>query len=225
MIERSSSEIAQLWGLWHYLTPLEQSTLLQSAKVQSLPKFHVLFDEHEESVFLHILISGRLKITKTEDDDKQVAVCLMRDGEIIGEHLLDNPGRYGYCATTIDDSLVLSLRLYVIRSIVCENAAFCWEFSRLVLARLRRAEERMLNYRFNRTEQRLRTFLKEMAQYDSRKLATGDIEIKIPLSQALIGDMTATSRQQVTILLQKLEKRGLLRYQRRRLVIYRLDML
>jgi len=225
MIEHPSAEIAQSWELWNYLTALEQQTLLQSARLQSLAKFHILFDEHEDGIFFHILLFGRLKVTKTEDDNKQIAVCLIRDGEIICEHLLDSPGLYGYCATTIEDSLVLSLRLDALRTIVRKNAAFCWELSRLVLIRLRGAEERMFNYRYSRTEQRLRYFLKEMAKYDSRKIITGDLEIKIPLSQAFIGDMTATSRQQVTILLQKMAKQGLLRYHRRRLVIYRVDLL
>lgn len=223
--KQSLVEIAGTWDLWQYLTPSEQYTLLHSARVQALKKFHVLFDEDEEGGFLHILISGRLKIMRTEDDRRQVILYLLRDGEFIGGHLLDKPGYYGYTAETIEDSIVLLLRLDVLREIVRQNPAFCWAFSSSILGRLQKAENRMLNYRFNRTEQRVCFFLKELAEHDSRRLVTGDVEIKISLSQAFIGAMASVSRQQVTMVLLDLAKRGILRYNRQRLVIYRPDLL
>lgn len=83
----------------------------------------------------------------------------------------------------------------------------------------------MLNYRFNRTEERVCFFLKEMVEYDSRKLVTGELEIKLLMTQAFIGDMVSVSRQQVTLVLRDLAKRKILKYNRRRLVIFRPDLL
>lgn len=224
-MEQSLAKIAATWELWQHLTPSEQHTLLQTTKVQSLPKFHVLFDEEEEGIFLHILISGRLKISKIENDEKQIVLYLMRDGETIGEHLIDKPGCYGYTAEAISDSMVLFLPLAVLREIIYQNPSFCWAFCRLIFARLRKAENRMLNYRFNRTEQRVCFFLNELIEHDSRKLITGELEIKIKMTQAFIGDMVSVSRQQITMVLSDLAQRGILKYNRRRLIIYRPDLL
>lgn len=223
--EQSLSEIAGAWDLWQHLTPSEQHSLLQSARVRILPKFHVLFDEYEEGAFLHVLISGRLKITKMEDDKRQVVLYLLRDGESIGEHLLEKPGQYGYSGETLEDSVVLSLRFDALREIVQQNPAFCWGFSRSVLVRMRKVEKRMLNYRYNRTEQRIRLFLRELVELDSRELLSGGVEIKPLLSHEFIAKMVCVSRQQVTTVLLNLAQQRILKYNRRRLVIYRPDLL
>lgn len=225
MTEQSLAAIAPSWELWRHLTRSEQKTLLQSARIQSLPRFHVLFDEDEEGTFLHVLITGRLKVFKTADDERQVVLYLMRDGETIGEHLIDKPGAYGYTAESISDSVILLLRLDALREIIRQNLSFCRGFNGLIFTRLQKAENRMLNYRFNRTEERVCFFLKEMVEHDSRKLVTGEREIKFLMTQAFIGDMVSVSRQQVTLVLRDLAKRRILKYNRRRLVIFRPDLL
>lgn len=225
MKTQSLAVIASSWELWQHLTRSEQQTLLHSARVQSLPKFHLLFDEDEPGAFFHVLISGRLKITRMEDDRKEVVLYLLRDGESIGEHLLDRPGHYGYNGETLENSVILSLRFDALREIIQHNPAFCWGFSRSILARMRKAEERMLNYRFNRTEQRVRLFLKELAELDSRRLISGGVEIKPLLSHEFIARMVCVSRQQVTTILAELALQGILKYHRRRLVIFRPDLL
>lgn len=225
MTEQSLAAIAPSWELWRHLTRSEQKTLLQSARIQSLPRFHVLFDEDEEGTFLHVLITGRLKVFKTADDERQVVLYLMRDGETIGEHLIDKPGAYGYTAESISDSVILLLRLDALREIIHQNLSFCQAFNGLIFTRLQKAENRMLNYRFNRSEERVCFFLKEMVEHDSRKLVTGEREIKFLMTQAFIGDMVSVSRQQVTVILLNLAKRRILKYNRRRLIIFRPDLL
>lgn len=225
MTEQSLAAIAPSWELWRHLTRSEQKTLLQSARIQSLPRFHVLFDEDEEGTFLHVLITGRLKVFKTADDERQVVLYLMRDGETIGEHLIDKPGAYGYTAESISDSVILLLRLDALREIIRQNLSFCRGVNGLIFTRLQKAENRMLNYRFNRTEERVCFFLKEMVEHDSRKLVTGEREIKFLMTQAFIGDMVSVSRQQVTLVLRNMAQRKILKYNRRRLVIFRPDLL
>ncbi|MCK6692166.1 MAG: Crp/Fnr family transcriptional regulator [Thermoanaerobaculia bacterium] len=166
-----------------------------------------------------------LKVFKTADDERQVVLYLMRDGETIGERLIDKPGVYGYTAESISDSVILLLRLDALREIIHQNLSFCQAFNGLIFTRLQKAENRMLNYRFNRTEKRVCFFLKEMAEHDSRKLVTGDREIKFLMTQAFIGDMVSVSRQHVMLVLRDLAKRRILKYNRRRLVIFRPDLL
>ncbi len=83
----------------------------------------------------------------------------------------------------------------------------------------------MLHFRYNRTENRIRLFLTDWVREEGRQLATGEWEITSMLTHSMIASLSNSSRQYVTDFLNALRKQGVLRYDRRRMVIQRLDLL
>ena len=83
----------------------------------------------------------------------------------------------------------------------------------------------MLHFRYNRTENRIRLFLRDWVKEEGRQLATGEWERTSMLTHSMIASLSNASRQYVTDFLNTLRKQGVLRYDRRRMVIQRLDLL
>jgi CRP-like cAMP-binding protein len=86
-------------------------------------------------------------------------------------------------------------------------------------------EKRLANYRFNRTKQRIGSFLKELATHEGQILLNGEILIPLDLTHEMIAEMVAVSRQLVTVTLNQWSKAGIVRYKRRRLTVIKPEML
>lgn len=85
----------------------------------------------------------------------------------------------------------------------------------------------MENLVSNTPEQRVRFFIKEVAEEHGRKILMNDEEreVKLKLSHEEIAKLSATSRQTVKTVLNQLGKKGIISYDRRRIFVRKLSAL
>jgi len=98
-----------------------------------------------------------------------------------------------------------------------------FKFSGAVLlmmgGRLRRAEERLESLIFKDARARIIDFLKDAAGRQGRRIGIDELLVKHSLTQQDIANITGTSRQTVTSVLNDLKKSNLIHFTRRSFLI------
>ncbi len=212
-------------GFWDSLSDGDRETVLYWAYVQDFAKRHILFHEGERGDKVYVLVTGKVQLLQDAGENNETTVHLARPGEVLGERLLTGAIHYNCRAETLEDSTVIVLPASVFSQILQRSPKAAWHFFQSLLLRLQKTEQRMLHFRFNRTEHRIRLFLRDWVKEEGRQLATGEWEITWRLTHTMIASLSNSSRQYVTDFLNTLRKQGVLRYDRRHMVIQRLDLL
>ena len=212
-------------GFWDSLADGDRESLLYWAYVQDLAKRHILFHEGEKGDKLFVLVSGKVQLLQDAGETNETTVHLARPGEVLGERLLTGAMHYNCRAETLEDCTVIVLPASIFSQILQRSPKAAWHFYQSLLLRLQKTEQRMLHFRYNRTENRIRLFLRDWVKEEGRQLATGEWGITWNLTHSMIASLSNSSRQYVTDFLNTLRKQGVLRYDRRRMVIQRLDQL
>ncbi len=188
-------------GFWDSLADGDRESLLYWAYVQDFAKQHILFHEGERGDKLFVLVSGKVQLLQDAGENNETTVHLARPGEVLGERLLTGAICYNCRAETLEDCTVIVLPASIFSQILQRSPKAAWHFYQSLL------------------------FLRDWVKEEGRQLANGEWEITWNLTHAMIASLSNSSRQYVTDFLNTLRKQGVLRYDRRRMVIQRLDQL
>lgn len=210
---------------WNALPEHIWPELWLATRLVSIPKHHVLFHHKEQGRAVFFVAEGLLKLSKSCREGRETVIFLAQTGDTVGEQILGTAGCYTCRAQTITDSVLAEIDAEWIASIAEQYPVFGWMWCRFLLERLRKSEERQLNYRFNLTQQRIGLFLKDVAHYYGRTLVNGEIEFRLPMTHELIGEMVGVSRQQVTTIFNQWAKEGIIQYSRRRILLRKPEQL
>lgn len=210
---------------WSALPETAWPELWQAARLVSIPKHQVVFHQTERGRGVFFVASGLVKLSKSSPEGKDTVIFLAQAGDTVGEQLLGAAGCYACRAQTLADSGLVEIDTNWVTQAAQQYPAFGWAWCRFLLDRLRESEERLLRHRFNLTQQRIGQFLKEVAQHHGRTYLNGEIELRLPLTHELIGEMVAVSRQQVTMIFIKWAGEGIIRYTRKRIILSKPELL
>ena len=210
---------------WNALPEQAWPELREDTRLVSMPKHQVVFHQVEQGRGVFFVVSGLVKLNKSAPEGKDTVIFLAQTGDTIGEQILGAAGCYACRAQTLSDCVLAEIDAHWVAKVAQQSQAFGWAWCRFLLDRLRASEERLLRHRFNLTRQRIGLFLKDMARHHGRTFLNGEVELRLPLTHELIGEMVAVSRQQVTTIFIEWAGKGIIRYNRKRIVLSKPEML
>lgn len=211
--------------IWSHLTKVEQESLLHEAKVRLVPKSSVVFHETEKGNRVYVLVSGMVLLKHCTNSPEDLVIHLVRPGELFGESLLTYSSTYGYRAETLEDSAIAFIPLVAFMEIIQKNAQVGWYFFHTQARRLQKAESKLIDFRYHRTEKRILALLKELMEEQGGRLVSGEWEITGRLTHQLIASLALTTRQSASVILNKLKNKGIINYNRHHIIIRRPDLL
>jgi CRP-like cAMP-binding protein len=101
------------------------------------------------------------------------------------------------------------------------NPKFNLQVTKFIGFRLKKIQNRLENLIFKTSEERVKSFIMELATEYGRPII-GDANqraVELKLTHEEIAKLTATSRQTVTTVFSDLEKKGLISYDRKRIFV------
>jgi CRP/FNR family cyclic AMP-dependent transcriptional regulator len=170
--------------------PLEDLRELASqTRVQSLVRGDVLFTEGAPADALYVVASGRIAIANKSVDGRESVVALMEPGDLFGEmSMLDDLPRSAE-ARALEPSDVLALDYEPVRKLLADKPDRLWSLVRLLVTRLRNADEALADSVFLDVTGRTAKRLLELA---------GDAnEFILPVTQEELAGMVGASRERV----------------------------
>lgn len=220
-----SQDKTKLWyfenfNLMKTLPAQELMRLNTSTKMTKAPKKHIIYFPDEGSNSVYLIKQGKVKISRMSEDGREIIIAILGAGEIFGESAITDTGsqREEFAEAT-EDTILCNMFSEVIHELMENDAAFGLKITKIIGFRLKRIQSRFESLIFKPSDERVKSFIKDLAKEEGHKNNNGEIELKLNLTHEDIGKLTATSRQTVTSVLNDLEKKNLITYDRSKIVI------
>lgn len=171
------------------LTDDEMTKVEAATTTTDLQRGDLLFAENETPTDLHVVVSGRIAISKRSVDGRESMVALLERGDLFGEMpLFDGAGRSAE-ARALEASQVLTIPYEPLRAIYQARPDLLWSVVTLLVAHLRNTNTALADSVFldvtGRTAKRL------------LELAGDDDEFVLPITQEELAGMVGASRERV----------------------------
>src|SRR3954454_15718135 len=187
--------------------------------VTSFRKGQLIFDEHQPSTGLHLVVQGRVKVTIPIDDGTETVVDIFTTDDFFGESSLLGAAQYSERAVALDNVTLMSWTSPEIEEQVERQPRLGIALLQMLVNRGLDYEERLQSFALDNTPERVvRSLLRFSDRLGSR---TEDGSIKIPpLTHQVISEYVGTSREIVTFQMNQLRQKGFLRYSRKGIQVY-----
>ena len=166
--------------------------------------------------------TGRVKITKYLADGSEKIIAIINPGEIFGEMAYLDEGQRTDYAVTVEPSMICAVNKNDLASFIEKNPELNLKLTRILGLKLRSFSERIEDLIFKDANQRIASFLTRYAEKNGKRIGE-QIFVKPFLKHQNIGELTACSRQTVNYFLTDLRNKGVIDFDRGKLIINRID--
>lgn len=203
------------------LSDVERAALFAAGRRRRYPRHARVFHEGDRSDFVIVIVEGRVKIVATAADGSEAVLSVRDPGTLVGElAALDQAPRLA-SAIALEPLTVIVLTAEEFRSFVAEHPRVALQLMSVLIARLREADRRRVEFGAYDVAGRLARLLVDLtADHDG---TAGAAEIR--LSQHELAGLIGASRESVARALGQLRGRGLLTTGRRTIAIADLEAL
>lgn len=187
--------------------------------LRSRPKNSYVYHQGDASEVLFILKEGRIKVGNYSDDGREVIKAIIRPGELFGEMGLAGEERRNEFAITMKEECSFYM-IYVadLRKVMQRNPELSLRLIDRIGTRIRRTESRLESIIFKDSRTRVVEFIKQMA--DNVGKAFGDeVLLEHFLTHQDIANLTGTSRQFVTSVLNELKRHKIIKFDRNTILV------
>lgn len=218
-------EKSKLWyfenfNLLKALPVKELIKLNMSSKMTKAPKKQIIYFPEENSNSVYLIKKGKVKISRLSEDGREIIIAILGPGEIFGESAItETSSKREEFAEATEDTLLCSMFSEIIHELMQKDPSFGLKITKIIGFRFKRIQSRFESLIFKASDERVKSFIKDLAIDEGQKNSAGEIEIKLNLTHEDIGKLTATSRQTVTTVFNELEKRSLISFDRSKILI------
>jgi CRP-like cAMP-binding protein len=203
------------------LPPDGLKALASHCVVRRLAKDEMLFAEGDACGGLYVVQAGALKLFKMADTGREQVLVIERAGSTVGELPLFDGGAFPASAAAIEDSTLLYLPKREFLDLCRRNSAVAFAVIRTLAWRFRYMTNLVEELSLKEVSHRLARFLRDRAAKSGVQTKRG-IEFPLEETNQEIGAEIGTVRDLVSRNLRRFVDRGIIRLERRKLIV--LDM-
>ncbi|MEK6646520.1 MAG: Crp/Fnr family transcriptional regulator [Candidatus Firestonebacteria bacterium] len=164
-----------------------------------------LFFENAKGNDLFIILSGLVRIYKSDSTGKVKTLAYLRSGDFFGEmSILDGEVRSA-SAQAMEDTHVYVIKGNDFKREIVNNPIVAWKIMKTLSKRLRDANKQIENLTFRNLPGRLANVLIDLSRKHGKKVSNG-IRINLKLTHQDLADMVGTAREVVTTLMSAFKK-------------------
>jgi CRP/FNR family cyclic AMP-dependent transcriptional regulator len=197
----------------------------EKARVETLmeykvkPKYSFIYLPDELSDTIYFLAKGTVKIGTHSVDGKEVIKSLIHPGSMFGElGLIGEAVRQDFAQALKEEVHLYSIKVEDFKRIMKTSFALCDKVMSLFGGRLMRAENKLESLIFKDARTRIIEFIKDSVEKRGRRVGY-EMLLKHSLTHQDIANITCTSRQTVTLVLNELRKSDLIYFNRGKILV------
>lgn len=194
----------------------------QGQRVYGKGDYIFLPEEHSDKIYF--ITEGRVKIGSYSDSGKEITKAILNNGEVFGELALIGEARRRDFAMAMEETHVCILGVEDIKGLMRDHNGFSLFFMKIMGSRVLEMENRLESLVFKDSRTRIIEFLRELAEKRGQRVGY-EMLVRKFLTHQEIANLTATSRQTVTTVLNDLRNRNILTFNRRRMLIRDMEQL
>ena len=189
---------------------------------KTFKKDTIILMEEDESGALFIIVTGKVKVTRTSNDGREVILNILSEADIFGEMALLDGLTRSATVTAIEDSELFIIQRNQFLEFLKEHPEISIALMQELSKRLRTADMQIKSLSLKDAEGKVATVIVQLAN-DHGRIRQGAVEIeKLPLQQDL-ANMAGTSRETISRTLHSFAKKGLIELEGSKLRIYQFE--
>ncbi|MEQ1744418.1 MAG: Crp/Fnr family transcriptional regulator [Saprospiraceae bacterium] len=211
--------------LFEALSPEELEQIADKAQYRRAPKFQFIFMPDEPAEQVYFLLQGRVKTGTFSLEGREVIKEILQPETLFGDLALAGETiRSEFAQALHDEALYLAINLTDFQQLMQQNQRLVFACLKHLSLRLQRVEERLAKLVLKDARERIIEFLIETAGKEGRRVGYETL-VKHHLTQQDIANLTGTSRQTVTSVLNDLRKSNLIYFNRNSILIRDIEKL
>jgi CRP-like cAMP-binding protein len=219
MKAKANIEFLQNYPLFESLSEAEMEKLFQVSHLQTVPRNGLIYRKGQSSDKMFLLVKCTVKIGSHAEDNREVIKAILHPMALFGElGLVGQEKRQEFASALNEEVTFFAIRIADFQQLMQQNHELCMKVLSMIGQRLQRIERRLESLIFKDARTRIIEFLKESARRQGRKVGFETL-LKHSLTQQDIANITGTSRQTVTSVLNELKKENLIYFNRRSILI------
>lgn len=220
----------KLWHLENFnlfktLSAYEKVKMSTKVKHNMMKKNEYIYFPEDPSSSIFFLKKGRVKIGSYSDSGKEIIKAILNPGEIFGELSLVGQEKRKDFAIALDNNLIVcSLGIKDMEDMIEANPMIGIKVTKLIGFRLQQIERRFESLVFKDARTRIVDFIIDLGREKGIEIGK-EILVKHHLTHMDMANLTATSRQTVTTILNELKEKNELHLERNQFLIRDIDNL
>jgi len=183
-----------------------------------------IFEPLDSADKIYFISSGRVKIASEGEGEKTVTKAILTSGEIFGEMALAGQKQRRDFAVALEPTEICVMTLEEMKALFKDHSSLYLFMMKLLGNRALDMEKRLESLIFKDSRSRIVEFLLDLNEKRGQRVGYEWVVRKFITHQE-IANLTATSRQTVTTVLNDLKSKNVLTFDRKRLLIRDLEKL
>ncbi len=219
IMKKDSLGFLHHFPLFEGLHENEMEQLKEMVEFKTKPKFSYIFLPDEDAKYIYFLVKGMIKTGTHSNDGKEIIKSILHPFAMFGELcIIGEETRCDFAKAMNGEVHYFQLKEEDFKSLMLRNKSVGDKILKIIGQRLRKAENRLESLIFKDARTRIIEFLKDSARKRGRQVGY-EMLVKHCLTQQDIANITGTSRQTVTSVLNELRKSNLIYFNRRSILI------
>jgi len=193
--------------LFSHLEDSEADEILTEALITNYSEGTQIFGKGDPGDSMMAVLHGRVVISDSFSDGRQVLLTVLREGDVFGEMALLDGRERSANATAAAECELLVVRRDSFLSLLKHRPDVSMGLMVVLCERLRRTNEQVEDFAFLGLERRIAKLLLRLAQ-ETKQSAASPSRLKI--SQRTLGELVGGSRERTNKLLQNWKRAGII---------------
>ncbi len=206
------------------LCPTKLGTTKDQLEHKSFRKGDYIFLPGEYADKIFFIMEGRVKIGAFSENGKEITKAILGQGEVFGELPLAGEDQRRNFSMAMETTTTCVLSVAQMKNLLREHSTLNIFFMKIMGNRMLEMEKRLESLVFKDSRTRVVEYLKDLCNTRGQRVGYEWVVRKF-LTHQEIANLTATSRQTVTTVLNELEGKNIITYNRRRLLVRDLEAL
>jgi CRP-like cAMP-binding protein len=219
MDNTTTTRFSEIFPLFDILSTDEKAQLDDMVEYRVKPKYSFIYLPDEASDTIFFLVSGTIKIGTHSSDGKEVIKNLIHPKAMFGElGLIGEAARQDFAQALKEEVHLYALKVEDLKRLMRSNFALCDRIMSSFGKRLMKAESKLESLIFKDARTRIIEFIKDSVEKRGRRVGY-EMLLKHSLTHQDIANITCTSRQTVTLVLNELRKLDLIYFNRGKILV------
>jgi CRP-like cAMP-binding protein len=211
-------------NLYNLLCPTKEGPDAKKRGRTQFKKGEFIYFPNDASDKIYFIDEGRVKIGTYSDDGKEIIKAILQRGEVFGELAIVGEERRQNFAQAMDDVLLCERSVEESKALMMLEKDFSLHITKLIGEKLIRTERRLESLIFKDARTRIVEFLYDLAK-DRGERVGYEVVVRNFFTHKEIANLTGTSRQTVTTVLNELRDENKIYFDRKRLLVRDMDKL
>ncbi|MCX7797293.1 MAG: Crp/Fnr family transcriptional regulator [Melioribacter sp.] len=181
-------------------------------KIGTKKKYHkneIILKEDEAGTALFVIISGKVKVSRTSSDNKEVILTILTESDFFGEMAILDGQTRSATVTALEDTELFIIQRNDFLNLLKNHPEISIVLLQELTKRLRAADVKIKALSLKDAEGKVATVLLQLAD-DIGKIKQGKVELDNLPNQQDLANMAGTSRETISRTLHAFAKKGLI---------------